>query len=357
MGNWGAPLIEIGSLKVRMFQGGMGVGISMANLASAVANEGGMGVIASVGLNEFKGHSGEYIESSKRALKDEIRLARRKTSGAIGVNIMYVLSNFPDLVRTALKENVEAIISGAGLPLDLPGYLGDNKKTKLIPIVSSARAMEIIIKTWKRRYDYVPDAIIVEGPKAGGHLGYSIEKLADPEFVEHGLEKILVEVVEAVKPYETDRKIPVIAAGGIFYGGDIKKFLNLGASGVQMATRFVTTNECDASMEFKQAYLDSKKEDIIIIQSPVGMPGRAIKNKFLEEVEAGERKPINCPYHCLKPCKPEKSPYCIAQALINAKNGKFNDGYVFCGSNAYLCNEIIPVKKVFKKLNQEYISS
>ncbi len=360
MVDWSIPLLEIGNKKIKLIQGGMGVGISGASLASAVANEGGLGVIASVGINLAKGYSGKYEESSIRALRDEIRLARSKITGEgiLGVNIMHVLSNYSDLVQTALEENIDAIISGAGIPRDLP-YLAQelgNTHTKLIPIVSSARLADMICRAWSR-YNHLPDAIVVEGPKAGGHLGYSTEQLVDLDYVEYGLEKIVAQVIEAVKPYEDKigRKIPIVPAGGIFYGGDIKKFLELGASGVQMATRFVTTEECDANIKFKWEYIECAKEDLVIIQSPVGMPGRAINNKFLEEVSAGKRVPINCPYHCLKTCSPEDSPYCIARALIEAQKGKFENGYAFAGSNAYLCKEIVSVHQVFENLNQEYL--
>jgi nitronate monooxygenase len=360
MADWDIPLLEIGERKVKLIQGGMGVAISGAGLASAVANEGGLGVIAAVGLNEAKGYPGDYQESSIKALRGEINYARSRITGNgfLGVNIMHALSNYSDLVQTALEEKIDFIISGAGIPRDLPSYAGEigNTHTKLIPIVSSARLADMICKAWSK-YNHLPDAIVVEGPKAGGHLGYSCEQLADLDYVEHGLERIILEVVSAVRPFEDKcgRKIPVIAAGGIFYGGDIKKFLELGASGVQMATRFVATDECDADIRFKQAYLDCKKEDLIIINSPVHMPGRAIKNQFLEEVEAGRRVPIRCPYHCLKTCKPNDSPYCIARALVEAKSGKFENGFVFAGSNAYLCKEIVSVKHVFESLNKEYL--
>lgn len=356
---WSIPLLSIGDRKIKLIQGGMGVGISCAGLASAVANEGGLGVIAAVGLNEAKSYSGEYKKASSLALRDEIRLARSKINenGFLGVNIMHALSNYSELVQTSLEENIDFIISGAGIPRDLPSYAQEigNTHTGLIPIVSSGKLAHLMCKAWSK-YDHLPDAIIVEGPMAGGHLGYCNQDLNNPQFVAQGLETIVKDVILAVKPFETSTKnIPVIAAGGIFYGGDIKKFLDIGASGVQMATRFVTTNECDADINFKQAYLNCKKEDLIIIQSPVGMPGRAIKNEFLNEVEKGKKVPINCPYRCLKTCIPHQSPYCIARALVEAKAGRFKEGYVFAGSNAYLCDSIISVKELFEKINQEYL--
>jgi nitronate monooxygenase len=354
MENWNIPLIEIGDLKVKLFQGGMGVGISGANLASAVANEGGLGVIASVGLNESKNYAGDYETSSSNALRDEIELARSKMNGkgALGVNVMRALTNYESLVRTAVAANVDFVISGAGPPLDLPKYLDKNRKTKGIPIVSSGKSAGTILKYWNRNCNgYFPPAVIVEGPMAGGHLGFKPEQIFDPKY---SLENIVREVVEAVKPYGN---IPVVAGGGVYYGGDISNVLSWGAAGVQMATRFVTTNECDANPRFKQAYIDCRKEDIMIIKSPVGMPGRAIRNKFLDEVEAGKRHPVECPYYCLITCKQNDSPYCIARALVEAQRGEFENGYVFVGANAWRCKEdgIISVKKVFEKLNQEYL--
>lgn len=366
------PLIEIGDLRISGIQGGMGVGVSQAGLASAVANEGWAGIIASVGLGAVKGYFSEQIKinhdriekasgeerkavydelyalANKLALKDEIWAAKRRTNGVIGVNIMHALSDYSSLVEGAIEAKADLIISGAGIPRDLPSYL-NGSKTKLVPIVSSARLAEMICKSWARQ-GHLPDAIIVEGPKAGGHLGYSYEQLADSEFVENGLEKIVKEVIEVAKP------IPVIAAGGIWSGQDIGKAIEGGAAGVQMATRFVTTYECDADIKFKQAYVDCKKEDLKIIKSPVGMPGRAIANEFLERMEKGETVPIACPYHCLKTCIPQNSPYCIANALTSALRGNFEVGYVFAGANAWRCKEdgMISVHELVRKLNEEY---
>jgi NAD(P)H-dependent flavin oxidoreductase YrpB (nitropropane dioxygenase family) len=356
MENWDIPLIDLNGLEVKLIQGGMGVGISGASLASAVAEEGGAGIIAAVGLGALKNYPGDYVSANKAALRDEIRSARAKSNGVIGVNIMHVLSDYSEMVKVALEERVDIIISGAGIPRDLPSYLNENSKTKLIPIVSSARLAGMLCKAWGR-LNHLPDAIIVEGPKAGGHLGYSLGELANPDFVENALERIVPEVIKEVKPYETERRIPIIPAGGIFYGGDAKKLLGLGASGVQIATRLVTTPECDANLNFKKEYLKSEKNNIVIIKSPVGMPGRAIKNQFLLDVESGKRVPIRCPYRCLKTCIPKESPYCIARALIEAQGGNFENGYAFCGANAHLTKEegIISVKEVFRRFNEEYL--
>ena len=352
----GLKSLKIGDLtaKLPIIQGGMGIGISLSSLSSAVANEGGIGIIATagIGMNEPDFYT-NYLEANIKGLRSEIRKARELTKGILGVNIMVALTNFADLVKTAIEEKIDIIFSGAGLPLNLPQYITEGIKTKIVPIVSSARAATIIAKKWTEKYNYLPDAIVVEGPKAGGHLGFKAEMIDDPD---HALEKLIPEVVEAVKPFEKQygKPIPVIAAGGIYTGADIYKFFQLGASGVQMATRFVTTYECDASDKFKQTYVDSSKEDMVIIKSPVGLPGRAIRNTFLDEVSQGKKKPFKCLYHCLKTCELEKSPYCITLALINAKKGNLSHGFAFAGENAYRAKEIISVKELVEKLKEEY---
>ena len=332
----------------------MGVGISLSGLASAVANEGGIGVIATagIGMNE-PDFSTNFLEANIRALRKEIRKARELTKGILGVNIMVAMSNFADMVRTAMEEGIDIIFSGAGLPLNLPQFLNDTIKTKLVPIVSSARASCIIVRKWSEKYNRLPDALVVEGPMAGGHLGFKEHMIGNPEY---SLEKLVPEVIQAIKPYEERYKetIPVIAAGGIYTGKDIYRVFQLGASGVQMATRFVTTYECDASEKFKQTYIDSRREDIVIIKSPVGMPGRAIRNAFLDEVTQGKRKPFKCPYHCIVTCDYKTSPYCIASALINAKKGNLSHGFAFAGENAYRAKGIISVKELIETLKKEY---
>jgi nitronate monooxygenase len=332
----------------------MGVGVSLSGLASAVANEGGVGVISSAGLGLlYRNFSTDFLEASIYGLKEEIRLAREKTNGVIGVNVMVAMSNFVDMVKTAIAEKVDIIFSGAGLPLELPSFLKKDSSTKLVPIVSSARATKIICEKWMKQYNYLPDAIVVEGPKAGGHLGFKPEQIDDEHY---SLEHLVPEVVKEVKQFEEqyDRKIPVIAAGGIYTGADIYNIMELGAAGVQMATIFVTTDECDASDAFKQTYIHAEKEDIGIIKSPVGMPGRAIFNDFLEKVKQGKKQPIRCPFKCIKTCDISSSPYCIINALISAVKGNFNNGYAFAGSNAFRATTIISVKETFAKLLQEF---
>ncbi|MGD9504920.1 MAG: NAD(P)H-dependent flavin oxidoreductase [Syntrophobacteraceae bacterium] len=350
------PVMKIGDLVARIpiIQGGMGVGISLSGLASAVAHEGGVGVIAAamIGISEpdvFKDCQAANI----RALRREIRKAREATKGILGVNIMVALTNFADMVKTSIEEKVDIIFSGAGLPTDLPKYLMEQSTTKLAPIVSSARAARLLCKKWLLKFNYLPDAFVVEGPLAGGHLGFEANQLNDPSFA---LERLVPEVIQAVKPFEEEkkRKIPVIAAGGIYTGEDIRKFLEMGAAGVQMGTRFVATDECDADIGFKKSYIQAKQEDLVIIQSPVGLPGRALRNEFLDDVNQGKRKPFKCPYHCVKTCKLDESPYCIAFALLNAKKGNLKNGFAFAGMNAYKVNEIVPVKKLIESLEEEY---
>ncbi|MBU1713509.1 MAG: nitronate monooxygenase family protein [Proteobacteria bacterium] len=353
------PVLKIGDLvsRIPIIQGGMGVGISLAGLASAVANEGGIGVIAAamIGIDE-PDITVNPTEANIRALKREIRKARELTGGIIGVNIMVAMTHYADLVKASVEEGVDIIIAGAGLPMDLPGYLENGAKTRLVPIVSSARAVKLICQKWLAKYNYLPDAFVVEGPKAGGHLGFKKEQIDDPDYT---LDKLVKEVIETVNPFAAERNtaIPVIAAGGVFTGGDIREMLNLGAAGVQMGTRFVGTYECDADPGFKETYLNARKENLVIIKSPVGLPGRAIKNQFLDEVESGNKKPFKCPYQCIKTCDTAKSPYCIALALAGAKKGKFKNGFAFAGANAYRVNEIVSVKDLIGSLKLEYDQS
>ena len=348
--------LKIGDLlaKVPIVQGGMGVGISLSGLASAVANAGGIGVISAAGLGViYKELASTFDEASIIGLKEELRKARQKTKGIIGVNIMVALTNFADLVKTAIEEKADVIFAGAGLPLNLPSFLSSDSTTKLVPIVSSARALKVICRRWIGEYGYVPDAVVVEGPKAGGHLGYSHEQLNDPAYA---LENVVPEVVEAAREIgeKNGKHIPVIAGGGIYTGEDIVKFMALGADGVQMGTRFVATEECDASETFKQSYVDAKREDIEIIQSPVGMPGRAIRNSFLDKVKAGLKQPKVCPFNCIKTCDVVNSPYCIMLALFNAYNGKMENGYAFAGSNAWRVDRIMSVSELINSLKEEF---
>jgi len=348
------PQLKIGGLtaEIPIVQGGMGVRVSLSSLASAVANEGGIGTISSIGLGDIEASKTEYERISREALAKEIRRARSLTNGLLAVNVMGVLSNAEDLVRTAVREGIRIIVYGAGLPMKLPDVVPD-PDVNLVPIISSPRVAELILRGWNKRFNRIPDAFILEGPLAGGHLGFSDEQLASPD--DYSLEILLPEVLNTIRPYEEKqgKKIPVIAGGGVFDGRDIARMLRLGASGVQMATRFVCTDECDVSQEFKQAYLDAKEEDIVIIKSPVGMPGRAIRNKFLKDVETRGRLKINCFYQCLSLCKVEQAKYCIAQALVNSYLGDTENGLIFCGQNAYRVDKIIPVRTLIRELLDE----
>ncbi|MDR2065153.1 MAG: nitronate monooxygenase [Prevotellaceae bacterium] len=342
-------------VKLPIIQGGMGVGISLSGLASSVANEGGIGVISCAGLGLFyKKTQDNYFQNCIWGLKEEMRKAREKTQGIIGLNIMVALSNFADMARTAIAEKVDIIFAGAGLPLDLPSYLIPDSNTLLSPIVSSARAAKIICEKWKSNYNYLPDMIVVEGPKAGGHLGFKKEQIED---VNYSLETLIPEVISVASQYGGDKTIPVIAAGGITTGEDVYRFMKLGAAGVQMGSIFVPTYECDAALEFKQIYIDSSQSDMMIIQSPVGMPGRAFDGEFIRSVNEGNETPKSCPFHCIKTCDYTKSPYCIIKALYNAARGNMKKGYAFAGANAYLAQKISSVKEVMATIKEEFAAA
>ncbi len=349
-------VLNIGGLKIKLpiIQGGMGVGVSLSGLASAVANEGGVGVLSPAGIGFlYKDYSSDYLKNCIYGLTEEIRMTREKSKGIIGVNIMVALSNFADLVATSISEKVNIIFAGAGLPLDLPKYLTPDSETKLVPIVSSARAASLIINKWYTNYNYLPDAIVVEGPKAGGHLGFKVDQIFDENY---SLEKIIEEVIAVANEFgeKYGKQIPVIAAGGIYTGEDIARILEMGAAGVQMGTRFVTTNECDASVGFKQGYIRAKEEDVSLIKIAVGMPGRAISCSFLDDVDGGKRRPTVCPVNCVKTCDIATAPYCIMASLASALRGNFRNGYAFAGSNVWKTDKIISVKELFSTLLKEY---
>jgi len=354
------PALRIGNWKadIPIVQGGMGVGISLSGLASAVANAGGIGVIATAGIGQFEPDlKTNFKEANKRALRKEIQKTKARTDGIIGINIMVALSDFDDLVQCAVEEEANVLFIGAGLPIRLPESLPLDKlgrlPTKFVPIVSSAKAAKIIFRSWAKQFNHIPDAVVVEGPLAGGHLGFKKEHIDNPDYA---LEKILPEVISVVKPYEErfDKNVPVIAAGGIYTGADIHKFMQLGAQGVQMGTRFVATCECDASQEFKDTYLNCRKEDIVIIDSPVGLPGRAIQDVFLERVLSGAKETFKCPWKCLRTCDFKNVPYCIALALASAKKGDLENGFAFAGANTYRVDKIISVKELIEILTEEY---
>lgn len=345
------PKLRIGDITsdIPIIQGGMGVKVSLSSLASAVTKEGAIGTIASVGLGDVEASKYAFEKVCREALEKEIRKTKSLTDGPVAINIMALLSNTEDLVKTAVREGIKIIISGAGLPIKLPGLVEDSS-VNLLPIVSSARAADIILRAWDKRYGRTADGIVLEGPLAGGHLGFSPEQLEHAE--QYSLENLLPELLESVKVFEDKygRKIPVIAAGGIFDGKDIAQMLSLGASGVQIATRFVCTVECDVSQEYKQAYLEAKKDDIVIIKSPVGLPARAIQNKFLNDLDVKGKLKVECPYRCLLTCKVNEARYCIAKALVNSYLGDVDNGLIFCGQNAYRIKKIVTVKELLAEL-------
>lgn len=344
--------LKIGGLNISVpiIQGGMGVGISLSKLAAAVANEGGIGVISCAGLGlVYHDKAKTYLQANIDGLITEIKKARAATKGIIGVNIMAALTNFEDMVRTTIAEKVDIIFAGAGLPLNLPSFLKPDSVTRLVPIVSSGKAARLICSKWQATYNYLPDAFVVEGPKAGGHLGFKREQLED---VNYSLEQLVPDVVNEVRFFEEKygKEIPVIAAGGIYNGDDMYEIMSKGAKGVQLGSRFVTTKECDASDIFKQQYINASENEVEIIQSPVGMPGRAISNAFIDKVKMGLKMPKTCPFHCIKTCDISKSPYCIVTALYNAAKGNMASGYAFAGTNAFRATKISTVKEVMTDL-------
>ncbi|WP_459995801.1 NAD(P)H-dependent flavin oxidoreductase [Marinitoga arctica] len=342
--------LKIGNLiaKYPIVQGGMAVGISLDGLASAVANSGGIGVIGTAGIGFFSNIK-NYKTASIESLRQYIRSARKKTKGIIGVNIMVALTNYADMVKTAIDEGIDIIFSGAGLPLNLPSFITENSKTKLVPIISSLKAAQIIVKRWFTKYNYIPDAFVLEGPLAGGHLGYKKDEIySTNRKLEINIPIIKEYLLEVENKY--GKKIQLIAGGGLYSKNDVNKMLELGADGVQLGTRFIATEECDADINFKNAIINARDKDITIIKSPVGLPGRAIKNKFIESVEKGEKKPFECKYHCIKTCDFKNAPYCIAKALYSAAIGDIENGFVFCGGAVSKINKIQKVEDIIKEL-------
>ena len=341
--------LKIGNLiaKIPVIQGGMGVGVSLSRLAGNVASCGGVGVIstAQIGWREPDFYKNP-MEANFRASGKEIQKAREiaKGAGILAVNIMVATQKYEEYVKKAVEAGIDLIISGAGLPVDLPKYV-EGTKTKIAPIVSSLKSLKVICKMWDRRYQRMPDLVVIEGPKAGGHLGFSKEELES--FTPQIYDEVIRDIIGEVKNYEQkyDCTIPVAVAGGIFDRADMDHALELGADAVQMATRFVATEECDASDAFKQAYIDAKKEDICIVKSPVGMPGRAIRNPFVEKTSK-EKMPIEHCYHCISVCKPAQIPYCITNALVQAVEGNVDNGLIFCGDNVWRCEKIEKVSDI-----------
>lgn len=351
----------IGNLRAKypVVQGGMGVGISLSGLASAVANAGGIGVISAAAIGMLEpDYMKNFKEANKRALIKEINKARELAPGGIiGVNIMMALTDHEQLVKAAINAKADLIIMGAGLPLKIPAMLNEagitGFGTKLAIKVSSAKAAKLIFQYWASKYNIVPDAVVVEGPMAGGHLGFKKEELTGKLIP---LSQLVTETIAEVQVYEQkyEREIPVIAAGGIYTGEDMYNILQTGAKAVKMGTRFVTTHECDASIEFKESYITCKKGDLTIINSPVGLPGRVVHNAFVDQINEGKTKPFKCSWKCLSSCNYKEAPYCIAQALFNAAKGDMENGFAFAGTNAYKATKIQHVSEVMAELIEEY---
>ncbi len=367
------PLV-IGDLVVQkpIIQGGMGVGISLSSLAGAVAKAGGMGIISTAQIGFREPDFGKFpLEANLRAIGKELEKAREAApEGVIGFNIMVATKQYQLYVKEAVRNGADIIISGAGLPAALPEYVMEAEKelgkepkrlhTKLAPIVSSVKSATVICKLWDRRYHMAPDLVIIEGPLAGGHLGFSRNQLTDlgadsadveKTFHKETYDQEIRDIIHLVREIGDahEKNIPVVTAGGIYTYEDVMHQLELGADGVQIGTRFVTTEECDAPEAYKQAYICAEKEDIIITKSPVGMPGRAIYSSFLEHVEKERRAPAHC-FQCLEHCDPKRAPYCITEALIHAAKGELEDALLFCGSNAYRSKKIETVPEVMQAL-------
>lgn len=344
------PSLKIGNLtaKIPIIQGGMGVGISLGGLAGAVAKEGAIGIIstAQIGFREKDFYENPLI-ANLRAIGKELEKARKiAPKGIIGFNIMVATNRYEEYVKAAVKAGADLIISGAGLPMDLPAFVG-KCKTKLLPIVSSKRAANLILKRWDKKYNTTADAIVVEGPMAGGHLGFKLEELKDLESLGANYDKEIQSIIEVTSQYEKKygREIPIIVAGGIRTKENMEHCFSLGAKGVQVATKFVTTKECDADIRYKNTYINCNKKQIKIVKSPVGMPARAIRNEFLDRVEKERLAPKHC-YQCLSKCDRASIPYCITEALIHAAKGEIEDALLFCGADAYKETKIRTVKEV-----------
>lgn len=342
-------------LSVPIIQGGMGVGVSLSGLAGNVMKQGGMGVISAAHPGYRKDNFRKDSQSANyEAIIEEVNKARAIADGKgiMGINIMVASKDYELFVKAAVDAKVDAIISGAGLPVQLPGLVED-ESILLAPIVSSGKAMKLVARMWDRRYNRVPDFVVIEGSEAGGHLGFKKEDLLADSC--EALEDILKEVLEELAPFKEkyNKEIPVFVAGGIYTGADIAKFIKLGADGVQMGTRFIATEECDADIKFKQAIVNCQKEDIAIVQSPTGFPGRGILNDFMKQTKERGNISISHCLNCLTPCKPSDTPYCISEALIQSVKGNLNRGLIFVGSNAYRIDKIVSVADLMNELINE----
>ncbi|OUP85235.1 nitronate monooxygenase [Lachnoclostridium sp. An169] len=337
--------------RIPLIQGGMGVGISLGRLAGTVAKEGGVGVISSaqIGYRE-PDFDRNPAEANLRAIESEMKKAREiAPDGIIGFNVMTALKEHAAHIRAAVKAGADIIISGAGLPTELPA-LTEGSSTRIAPIVSTDKSANVILKYWDRKYKRTADLVVIEGPEAGGHLGFKKEELEQytPQSYGEEIRKIIATVKKYGEKYGVE--IPVVVAGGIYDHSDVKRVMDLGADGVQVATRFVTTEECDADIRYKEAYIRASKEDIRIVKSPVGMPGRAIMNPFMKKVMDGGKISHSPCHGCLTKCSPAEIPYCITDGLISAVKGDVDNALLFCGAKAYKADKIETVSAVIQAL-------
>lgn len=334
-------------VKVPLLQGGMGVGISLGSLAGAVAKEGAVGIISAAhpGYREPDFYQNP-VEANKRAIHAELKKARSiAPDGIIGFNIMVAMNYYEEYVHEIVKAGADIIVSGAGLPADLPAYI-EGSSVAIAPIVSTEKSAKVILKYWDKKYKRTADLLVIEGPLAGGHLGFRLKQLEEytPEWYDEEVKKILAIVRQYEEKY--GHKIPVVLAGGIRNHEDYVHAMSLGVDGIQVASRFVPTVECDADEKYKNAYLQAQAGDIEIVKSPVGMPGRAIHNQLMDKVGSGQRVPAKKCLNCIHTCNPATTPYCITDALIHAAKGELDDALLFCGGKAYEADHIGTVKEV-----------
>ena len=347
--------LQIGDLTapIPVIQGGMGVGISLSGLAGAVAKEGAVGILSSAQIGYREPDFAQYPrECNLRAIEKELARARQiAPEGIIGYNIMVALRYYEDYVKAAVKAGADLIISGAGLPVELPALVAGSQ-TKIAPIVSSAKSAQVILKYWDKKYEKTADLVVVEGPGAGGHLGFQQAQLEQGNF---DFDEEIRQICRIVNHYSAQYgiQIPVVVAGAIDTAEEMERVMNLGVQGVQVASRFVTTEECDADIRYKEAYIAARKEDIQIVKSPVGMPGRAIHNAFINRVMKGEKFPPAKCLGCLRNCNPAEIPYCITEALIHAARGELDRALIFCGASAYKATKIETVREVIASLLAE----
>ncbi|HEY6838351.1 MAG TPA: nitronate monooxygenase family protein [Geobacteraceae bacterium] len=341
-----------------LIQGGMGVRISGGSLAGHVARCGGVGLVAAAGiaLNSEFFDGTNYLQAEPEAFKAELRKAYEiAPDGVIGVNVMVALADYETLVHAAIEGGAKVIVCGAGLPMGLPGLTAHAPDVALVPIVSSLKAAQLIAKKWDKGYGRLPDAVVVEDPDtAGGHLGEKMENIGTGDYDQYGT----VRDIKAFFREEYGREVPIIAAGGIWDRQDVMHALSEGADGVQMASRFVPTVECDASDSFKQMYLDCRQEDIGLIMSPAGLPGRAILKNQDNIRLYDEMNGTPCRMGCLKKCSYKESGerFCIVTALDRAQRGDVETGLVFCGTNAWKAERITTVAEIFDELFGEEVA-